>query len=214
MFTGIIEGVGTVALAARRGGTLRLGVASRLPLREIRDGDSICVDGVCLTVVSRARDRFHADVIPETLSRTTLGDLRPGDRVNLERALRAGDRLGGHMVQGHVDAVAPVLGVLRSGADYRLRVALPQGIRRFVAEKGSIALHGVSLTVSGLSEDAFEVALIPATRSGTTLGRIRAGDRLHVEVDVLARYLERLAESSAGKARTRPARAALRKESR
>ena len=214
MFTGIVEAVGTVVLAARRGGTVRLGVSSLLPVGEMANGDSVCVDGVCLTVVSRSGGRFFVDVVPETLSRTTLGARHRGDRVNLERALRMGDPLGGHMVQGHVDAVAPVLEVLGTGGDYRLRMALAPPIRRFVAEKGSIALQGVSLTVASVEEDAFEVALIPLTRSGTTLGKVRAGDRLHVEVDVLARYLERLAGARAVKVRGGRARETRRRESR
>ncbi len=214
MFTGIVEAVGTVALAARRAGAVRLGVSSSLPVREMKIGDSICVDGVCLTVVSRTGRRFLVDVIPETLSRTTLGTLRRGDRVNLERALRWGDPLGGHMVLGHVDAVTSVLKVSGGGGDCRLRMALAPPLRRYVAEKGSVALQGVSLTVSAVMEDAFEVALIPVTRSDTTLGKVRAGDRLHVEVDVLARYLERLAGARAVHIRGGGARETRRRESR
>jgi riboflavin synthase len=148
---------------------------------------------VCLTVVERRGERFWADAVAETLSRSTLGRARPGQRVNLERALRLGARLGGHLVQGHVDATAPVVDVRRRGDDHRLRVALPPGLRRYAALKGSIALHGVSLTVAALGEDWLEVALVPETLGRTTLGDLRPGDPVNVEVDLVARYLERLA---------------------
>lgn len=202
MFTGLIETVGRVAETGRRGGVLRLGIVSSLPVGEMEDGESVAVDGVCLTVCERRRDRFLADVIPETLARSTLSGLRPGHGVNLERSLRASDRLGGHLVQGHVDATAPVRAVRRRGGDYRLEVALVPEIRPYVALKGSVALHGVSLTVAGLGRESFEVALVPQTLERTTLGRLRAGDRINVEADLLARYLERLLEGrEAGAAR-------------
>lgn len=192
MFTGLIEALGKVtALTSRRGGK-RLAVAAELRGGEYTQGESIAVDGVCLTVSAFGRGSFQADVIPETLSRTTLGRLRAGQIVNLERALRLGDRLGGHLVQGHVDATARVQDVHASGDDYRLRLELPAAIRRFVAFKGSVAVHGVSLTVSAAANDSFEVALVPETLERTTLSRLRRGDSVNVEVDLLARYLERL----------------------
>ena len=192
MFTGLVETVGEVLEVRRSRGATRLGLASALDLRELQVGESISVDGVCLTVARIGRDRFHADVVPETLSRTTLGALRPGAAVNLERALRPTDRLGGHLVQGHVDATVEVEWLRGRGADRRLRVRLPRELARYVAQKGSIALHGVSLTVAALDPAGLEVALVPHTLARTNLGRVRPGDRLNVEVDLLARYLERL----------------------
>jgi len=192
MFTGLIEDVGKVVEASPRRGSTRLGIACALPVEEMRDGDSVAVDGACLTVVQRRGNRFHADVVAETLARTTLGRLRPGRRVNLERALRLGDHLGGHLVLGHVDDTARVTSLTRRGDDVRLRVELTPAIRRYVALKGSVALQGVSLTVSGLDESSFEVALVPQTLDRTTLGEARVGEPLNVEVDLLARYLERI----------------------
>lgn len=195
MFTGLVQALGRVVEVTPRRGATRLGIASPLRPARMRRGDSIAVDGVCLTVVSRSGNRFVAEVVAETLSRTTLGRLRTGDRVNLECPLRMADPLGGHLVQGHVDATVPVLRVLRRGDDYRLRLGLAPPVRRYVSEKGSVALQGVSLTVSRLVPGEFEVALIPTTRTRTTLGRVRSGDCLNLEVDLMARYLERLIES-------------------
>ena len=192
MFTGLVECLGRVADVRRKRGAVRLAIASELPLDELRDGESVAVDGVCLTVADRGRGAFHADVVAETLERTTLGALRAGDAVHLERALRAGDRLGGHLVQGHVDGTAEVEWLRGRGGERRLRVRLPQPLTPYVALKGSIALHGVSLTVAALDERGVEIALVPHTLECTKLGRVRPGSRLNVEVDLLARYLERL----------------------
>lgn len=191
MFTGLVERVGTVAAIEDHAGGRRLTIASGLPLDEVADGDSIAVDGACLTVAGKADERFSVDVIPESLRVTTLGELAVGSRVNLERALRVGDRLGGHWVQGHVDGTAPVRSI-RRGDDWRVEIGLTETIERFVAFKGSIALQGVSLTVATLSAESFEVALIPTTLRETTLGDLSDGARVNVEVDLLARYLERL----------------------
>jgi riboflavin synthase len=192
VFTGLIEDVGKVVEASPRRGSVRLGVSSALPVEEMSDGESVAVNGACLTIVQRRGNRFHADVVAETLARTTLGRLRPGHRVNLERALRLGDRLGGHLVLGHVDDTTRLAAVTRRGDDVRLRFDLTPAIRRYVALKGSVALQGVSLTVSSLDDSAFEVALVPQTLGRTTLGEARVGDSLNVEVDLLARYLERI----------------------
>jgi riboflavin synthase len=192
MFTGLVETVGRVVEANERDGALRFAVAATLSGAELTRGESIAVDGVCLTVVEATREGFRTDVILETLRRTTLGAAGVGARVNLERALRVGDRLGGHLVQGHVDATLAVREVRRDGGDYRLVVGLTPEVGRYVAFKGSVALQCVSLTVAGLEADAFEVALIPETLERTTLGEMRPGGRLNVEVDLLARYLERL----------------------
>jgi riboflavin synthase len=195
MFTGIIEAVGRVVEVRRRSGSSRISVASRLPIGEISDGDSVAVEGACLTVTDRRGDRLYFDAVAETLARTTLRDARPGRRVNMERSVRLGGRLDGHLVQGHVDGVAPVLAVRREGDDRRLRIGLVPEIARFVAVKGSITLQGVSLTVTAVDREGFEVALVPYTLEWTNLGDVRRGDRLNVEADLLARYLERILEA-------------------
>ena len=198
MFTGIVETLGEVVETRTSDAGRRVVIASQLPVDAMQAGESVSVDGVCLTVVETGADRFAADVIPETLERTTLDGLAVGSRVNLERALRLGDRMDGHLVQGHVDAVAPVMERVVRGADRRLRVGLTPALSRYVARKGSVALNGVSLTVSRVEPAWFEVALIPETLRRTNLGRISRGDGLNVEVDLLARYLERLIEGGAG----------------
>ena len=192
MFTGLIETVGRVREVDRGDGTTRIEIVSSLPAVEISPGDSIAVDGVCLTVVSPGEDSLSVDVIPETIERTTLREIEPGRRVNLERALRLGDRVGGHLLQGHVDTTVRILGVERGGGDYRLRLQSTLEIRRFLAEKGSVALHGVSLTIAALRGESFEVALIPETLARTNLSELGEGDRVNVEVDLIARYLEAL----------------------
>lgn len=181
MFTGLIEELG--ALTARDGARFRF--SARLVTGGVEIGDSIAVNGCCLTVVDLAAGTWSADVVDETLRRTTLGALRPGDPVNLERPVRAGDPLGGHVVQGHVDTT----GEVRTGAP-SLTVHVPD--TRYVAEKGSVAVDGVSLTVAEVGSDGFGVAIIPHTAAVTTLGRLRPGDRVNVEFDILAKYVERL----------------------
>src|SRR5262245_34083427 len=192
MFTGRVQTTGRVERVVRRGGAQRLTIGSSLPVASMRDGESVAIDGVCLTVARRAGRTFEADVVAETLSRTTLGGLRVGDDVHLERSLALGDLVGGHLVQGHVDAVAKVVSVSRRGADVRLTVGLPSSLRRFVAEKGSIAVHGVSLTVAEVRARSFSVALIPESLARTKLGRMTPGEGVNLEVDVIARYLETL----------------------
>jgi riboflavin synthase len=195
MFTGLIECMGNVVEVTPRSGAVRIAIRSALPVSEMKDGESVAVDGVCLTVSNRAQDRFHLDAVQETLQRTTLGRIRPGQQVNLERALRASDRLGGHLVSGHVDETTTLTDVRRRGADYRVRFRLADSIRRYVAQKGSIAVQGVSLTVSDLAPAEFEVALVPETLERTNLGKLRPGDPVNLEVDLLARYLDRLLEA-------------------
>jgi riboflavin synthase len=192
LFTGLIEAVGKVVEASPGRGSSRFAIASPLPISELRDGDSVSVNGVCLTVASRRRDRFFADVVAETLARSTLKKLRPGARVNLERAMQVGDRLGGHLVSGHVDGTVAVQRIQKKGNDWRMRLGLPGTLARYVASKGSVALDGVSLTVAALDTTGFEVALVPHTLEQTTLGGLRTGDELNLEVDLVARYLERL----------------------
>ena len=198
MFTGLVEAVGKITAVRRLAGSSRISVATPWSSRDVALGDSISVDGVCLTVAGASAKTLEFDAVAETLSRTTLGTARPGRRVNLERALRADGRLGGHFVQGHVDDVAPTAGLSGRTGDRRLRVRMTAGIRRFIAEKGSITLNGVSLTVSGRDRAGFEVALIPETLARTNLGDLRPGDRVHVEVDRIARYLDVLLRARRG----------------
>ena len=192
MFTGLIEGLGSIAHASQGPGLRRLEIRTPWPASQLVIGESVAVDGVCLTVATVKPDGFLADVVLETLSRTTLGDVEVGARVNLERSLRLSDRLGGHLVQGHVDGTVTVLDLCRAGGDVRMRCRAPMDLRRFLAEKGSVALSGVSLTLAAVGGDDFEVALVPETLSRTTLGGRRQGDRLNLEVDLVARYLDRL----------------------
>jgi len=188
MFTGIVREVGTVT--AFDGSRLVLNAPETAA--GVAVGDSVSVAGVCLTVVGAETASLAFDVVPETLSRTALGVLEPGDSLNLESALRVGDPLGGHVVQGHVDAVGRVRSITPEGDSRRVRVEAPEAIVRYCLEKGSIAVDGVSLTVATLDDDGFEVALIPHTLAVTTLGRLEPGDEVNLEVDVLAKVVERL----------------------
>jgi len=192
MFTGLVENIGTVRGVGRRSTGSRLEVAATWTDGEVpRHGESIAVDGACLTALEPSADGFAADLSSETVDRTLLGGLRPGAHVNLERALRLGDRLGGHLVQGHVDAVVRVLAIRAEAGSARWRFELPTALTSQVAEKGSVAVHGVSLTVASLGPGWFEVALIPETLRATTLGELHVGARVHLETDVLAKYVAR-----------------------
>jgi len=193
MFTGIVLDVGRVDVCESRGGDLRLTIScTRLEPEALRVGDSICVQGCCLTATEVAGRSFVADVSRETLALTTLGELRPGTAVNLEPALRAGDALGGHLVSGHVDGVGEVLARSEDARSRRLTLGVPGSLARFVAPKGSIAVDGVSLTVNEVGPSSFGVNIIPHTRTATTLGALAVGARFNVEVDLVARYLARL----------------------
>jgi riboflavin synthase len=190
MFTGLIEAVGTVGVVERSGAGARLKVTASWPDDQVpRTGDSVAVNGACLTAIEPSTAGFSADLSPETLQRTLLGKLGSGHAVNLERALKLGDRFGGHIVQGHVDTVVRLLSVRPEGGFQTWRLSLPAEQAPEVALKGSVALDGVSLTVAGLGADWFEVALIPATLEATTLGKLRTGAELHLETDVLAKYV-------------------------
>jgi riboflavin synthase len=191
MFTGIIREVGTVESVERTDDGARIRVRAGVA-EELRGGDSISVNGVCLTASSAGDGAFEADVMNQTLSVTTLGSLDASGRVNLEPALRAGDPLGGHLVQGHVDGAGHVRSASADGFARRLRIELPDELRRYVAERGSVTLDGVSLTVAELVPDGLEVSLIPESLERTTLGELEEGSEVNVEVDVVARYAERL----------------------
>jgi riboflavin synthase len=193
MFTGLVADVGVVERIVPRQGGARLTLRpARLPVDELVLGESIACSGACLTVVERGGGLVSFDAVPETLARTTVGGWRPGTKVNLERALAVGERLGGHLVQGHVDAVGEVLRRVPEGQGARLTISLPASIAPLVAEKGSIAVDGVSLTVAAAARDRFELALIPETLSRTTLGQAAAGTKVNLEADVLARHVARL----------------------
>jgi riboflavin synthase len=198
MFTGIVEAVGRVERVGRVSG----GTSARVgcPARgfELEVGGSVAVDGVCLTVTARGPGWFEAAISPETARRSTLGGLRPGRRVNLERPLAASGRLGGHFVQGHVDATARVRSVRRAGAFVTMTVAAPAALRPYLVEKGSVALNGVSLTVAAAGRTGFSAALVPHTLSATNLSELRAGDAVNVEVDVLAKYVKALLDHRGG----------------
>jgi riboflavin synthase len=191
MFTGLVAGTGAVESLDRDGDGVRLRVRTELA-GELAPGDSIAVNGVCLTAVDPDGQGFSADVMEETLRRSSLGPLAKGDEVNLELPLRAGDRLGGHMVQGHVDGTGSVGAVSDDGFARVVRIGAPPALLRYVVEKGSIAVDGVSLTVSAVDGDGFEVSLIPETLERTTLGAAEPGRVVNLEVDVLAKYVEKL----------------------
>lgn len=204
MFTGIIEAVGTVRALESRGGDVRLAVGCEaLDLSGTRLGDSIAVNGCCLTVVSLDGARFAADVSRESLRLTTLGALRPGSPVNLERALTLAKPLGGHLVTGHVDGIGRVESRMDDGRSVRFRFHAPAELARYLARKGAICVDGVSLTVNDVDGAAFGVNIVPHTLEATVFGRYRSGSRVNLEVDIVARYLERLVGDAGGISRTR-----------
>ncbi len=191
MFSGMVVALGEIARLQRTAGGAMLHIRCTFPGENLTDGESIAVNGACLTVATPVDGGFIADLSTETLRRTTLGNLSVRAKVNLERALRLGDRLGGHLVLGHVDATARILELRREGGFLVMRVELPGSLAQEVAEKGSVAVDGVSLTVAAVHSGWFEVALIPTTLSSTTLGERRVGDRVNLETDVLAKYVRR-----------------------
>jgi riboflavin synthase len=191
MFTGLVQGVGRILALERTEDGARVRIETPL-VAELHAGDSISVNGVCLSAAALENGSFTADAMNETLSRTSLGGLRAGAEVNLELPLRAGDRLGGHVVQGHVDGVGVIDHVVEDGFARRIRIDAPPAVLRYVIEKGSIAVDGVSLTVAGLDDRSFTVSLIPETLQRTNLGHAGRGDTVNLEVDVLAKYVERL----------------------
>ena len=196
MFTGLVEERGTVVRIDELSDSVRMTVSGPLVTSDARHGDSIAVNGVCLTVVGQESDSFTADVMRETLSRSSLGALAAGDAVNLERAARLDARIGGHLVQGHVDGTAEVHSISPSDNWTLVRFSLPAELARYVVEKGSITVDGVSLTVVDASDDSFSVSLIPETLAATTLGSRDLGDIVNLEVDAIAKYVERLMQWS------------------
>lgn len=202
MFTGIIEELGEVIDWQPTADAARLTIRGPLAVSDAGHGDSISVSGVCLTVVDRGEDWFTADVMAETIAMSTLSSITTGSRVNLERAAQVGDRLGGHIVQGHIDGTSTLLSITDGSVWRVLRFSLTADVAPLVARKGSIAVDGVSLTVSAVGADWFEVSLIPETLTVTTLGRKAVGDAVNIETDILARHVARLAELSSAPATT------------
>lgn len=194
MFTGLVEEIGVVDTLEQLDDAVRIAVRAPKVTEDANPGDSIAVDGVCLTVVDNNEGVFTADVMRETLDRSRLGTYREGSKVNLERALAAGQRMGGHIVQGHVDSVAEVVSRTPSQHWEVVRFTLPEALGRYVVEKGSITVNGTSLTVSAVGDDFFEVSLIPTTLRDTTAGELAVGDPVNLEVDIVAKYVEKIVQ--------------------
>jgi len=197
MFTGIIEELGRVREIEKRGEDARIVIEARTVTEGSSDGDSIAVNGVCLTALDVKSDSFAADVSKETLSRSTLGSLKSGSPVNLERAVTPATRLGGHIVQGHVDARGKFLGSENHGESWTFRFAYPKEIARYLVFKGSVAVEGISLTIANLTDDVFEIAVIPKTFEVTNFSQLKPGDEVNLEVDLIAKYVERMLTTSA-----------------
>ena len=192
MFTGIIEELGSVRSVEEHGENARIVIDARIVTHGTQHGDSIAVNGVCLTALDIHDDSFAADVSRETLLRSTLGSLKPGTPVNLERAVTPATRLGGHMVQGHVDARGRFVSVENHGDSWTVRISFPPEIARYLVFKGSVAVEGISLTIASLADDYFEIAIIPKTWEVTNLSHLKPGDGVNLEVDVIGKYVERL----------------------
>ena len=199
MFTGIIEELASVRSIEERGENARLIISARLVTEGTNHGDSISVNGVCLTALDIEPDSFAADVSRETLLRSTLGSLKPGAPVNLERAVTPATRLGGHIVQGHVDARGEFVSVEDHGESWTVRIAYPKEIGRYLVFKGSVAVEGISLTIAGLTDDYFEIAIIPKTWEVTNLSSLKPGDPVNIEVDILGKYIEKLLATDGGR---------------
>ncbi len=192
MFTGLIEEVGTVSAIDRGDNGARLTVSARVVMSDLKNGDSIAVNGVCLTALAVTKDTFSAEVSPETLQRTTIDQLRTGSPVNLERAATPTTRLGGHFVQGHIDGRGRFLSAEQTGDFYTVKIGFPPELANYFVEKGSVAIDGISLTIAALRKDHFDIAVIPKTWEMTNLSTLSPGDRVNVEVDVISKYVEKL----------------------
>jgi riboflavin synthase len=192
MFTGLIEEIGRVAAFERRGRAGLLRVETTLPLREIAIGDSVSVNGACLTVTVKGDRSLTFDVSPESLEGTTIGSLASGSRVNLERAMRLGDRMGGHIVTGHIDCIARLARMFESSGNRVLEFILPPENARYLVTKGSVAINGISLTVNTVTSNGFSVNIIPLTQTATTLASLKVGDQVNIETDIIGKYVERL----------------------
>lgn len=192
MFTGLIEDTGRVAGFRRQGEAGVLVIETALPTADIAIGDSVAVNGACLTVTEKGSTSLTFDVSPESMSRTTIGSVRNGNRVNLERALRLGDRLGGHIVSGHIDCVGQLSRSEERSGNHQLHFTLPPEHGRYLVEKGSVTIDGISLTVNAVTRDGFSVNIIPHTFAKTTLSLLKAGDRVNIETDIIGKYVERL----------------------
>ena len=191
MFTGLIEEIGHIKTIERGGKAIRLSISANKIMDDVKIGDSIATNGICLTVVSYDSTGFTADVMPETMNRTSFGSLGIGSRVNLERAVRVGDRLGGHMVSGHVDGLGEIVGQEKDDNAIWVSIAAPSNILKYVIEKGSIAIDGISLTVAYVDEKMFKVSIIPLTQDDTTLTSKKAGEKVNLECDMTAKYIEK-----------------------
>ncbi len=205
MFTGLVEELGTFRAVTRSAKIATIAVSARRVLEELEIGDSVALNGVCLTVTTRSESGFTCEAVPETLERSSLGQARAGDRVNLERSLRLGQRLGGHLVQGHVDAVGQLMARGQQEDSLLLTISIPPAVSPYLVPKGSVAVDGVSLTVASLDPASFAVAVIPLTAQTTTLGRKQVGDPVNLEGDILGKYVERLLKVP-GKGPTGPSR--------
>jgi riboflavin synthase len=199
VFTGLIEDLGTLRELRRGAGEVRLTVATALPMAELTMGESIAVNGICLTVVAYGNGVFAADVSIETVARTTLAELSPGHRVNLERALRLSDRLGGHLVSGHIDGVGTVIERVREGNATRFTFRVPAELSRYLVSKGSVAVDGISLTVNAVAGENFSLTVIPHSLAMTTLQSLAVGGRVNIETDIIGKYVERLLGGRGGK---------------
>jgi len=198
MFTGLVEGTGTLQRTERRGPDAQMVIRPDFRMENLVTGESISVDGACLTVIDFRQDSFTADVSAETLGRTTLGNKAPGSKLNLERALRLGDRLGGHLVTGHIDGIAVLRDRKSEGRSLRLFFDAPVEIMRYVIEKGSVAVNGISLTVNGVAGVCFDVNIVPHTASSTTIGGLEIGGEVNIETDLIGKYVEKLVHERAG----------------